>query len=277
MYTLQNAPYQGAAIATLIDDDEGTIWFDAQHICNTLDFSQMDIVLALEAADRKSIHIAPIRGWKTAWKEAQERVFVSEPGVYDLTLMSTRIEAKEFRRYLTHTILPSLRKFAQEKQKIQEVLTALVSPILFQWHKTFPNDFFLEVYRLRGWIWTGERTAMPSWVGWFIAREVYAPICPGLLPLLQEKNPYRENSIQRKNKHHQWLTQEIGKSQLECRIAIVKTLMRVSCNYADYRQKARLALPKQGTAAGALLQTETCYKKIITGQMIFDFEKGESV
>ena len=40
----------------------------------------------------------------------QSLVFVSESGMYDLVMMSRKPEAKQFKRWVTHEVLPSIRK-----------------------------------------------------------------------------------------------------------------------------------------------------------------------
>lgn len=45
-----------------------------------------------------------------AGKGGRHLVMVNEPGLYCLTLKSRKPEAKEFKRWVTHDVLPSIRK-----------------------------------------------------------------------------------------------------------------------------------------------------------------------
>lgn len=41
----------------------------------------------------------------------QQKVIVNEPGLYTLVLSSRKPEAKAFKRWITHEVIPSIRKY----------------------------------------------------------------------------------------------------------------------------------------------------------------------
>ena len=82
----------------------GEPWFVAKDVCECLDIgNSRDAVAALDE-DEKGVDSIDTPGG------AQEMSIISEPGLYSLILRSRKPEAKAFKRWVTHDILPSIRK-----------------------------------------------------------------------------------------------------------------------------------------------------------------------
>lgn len=81
----------------------GEPWFIARDVCECL---ELDIASGARGLDddEKGLHTMQTPGG------AQEMSIISEPGLYSLILRSRKPEAKAFKRWVTHDILPSLRK-----------------------------------------------------------------------------------------------------------------------------------------------------------------------
>ena len=79
-------------------------WFFTKDICDILNLGNPRSSVALLDADEKGVHIMDTPGGR------QEVSIVSEPGMYSLVLKSRRPEAKEFKRWITHEVIPSIRK-----------------------------------------------------------------------------------------------------------------------------------------------------------------------
>lgn len=86
---------------------DGEPWFIAVDVCKALDIA--DASRAMERLDDDEggrIEIAhPQNPYKTIFVNA-----VNEPGLYELVLGSRKKEAKEFKRWIKHEVLPSIRK-----------------------------------------------------------------------------------------------------------------------------------------------------------------------
>src|SRR4029077_17306171 len=95
----------------------------------------------------------------------------------------------------------------RHREALQAILDRYLRREFAAWAKRFPDEFYKELFRLRGWKWEG-----PGKSGHAVAHAtndlVYARLAPDLLAELQLRNP-RENN-RRKAKHHQWLTDDIG-------------------------------------------------------------------
>ena len=79
-------------------------WFVAKDVCVCLEIGNSRDAVASLDDDEKGVGIIDTPGGK------QEMSIVSEPGLYSLILRSRKPEAKAFKRWVTHDILPSIRR-----------------------------------------------------------------------------------------------------------------------------------------------------------------------
>ena len=77
------------------------------------------------------------------------------------------------------------------------------------WVKKFPDEFYENIYKLKGWVWPGMSKNRYSVVGHYTNNLVFERLAPGLLSDLQAKSPRNEKGY-RPNKLHQWLTEDVG-------------------------------------------------------------------
>ena len=84
--------------------ENGEPWFVAKDVCDALGISKYrDAVSRLDADERGSVLVDTLGG-------AQEANAVSEPGFYKLVMRSRKPEAKAFQRWVTHEVLPAIRR-----------------------------------------------------------------------------------------------------------------------------------------------------------------------
>lgn len=95
--------YEDTNVRTVATED-GTPWFVAKDVCNILGLSNPRTSLALLDEDEKGVHSMDTLGGK------QELTTVNEAGLYALILKSRKPEARKFKRWVTHEVLPSIRK-----------------------------------------------------------------------------------------------------------------------------------------------------------------------
>lgn len=90
--------------AVRVVDVNGEPWFVAKDVCECLDIgNSRDAVAALDE-DEKGVDSIDTPGG------AQEMSIISEAGLYSLILRSRKPEAKVFKRWITHEVLPAIRK-----------------------------------------------------------------------------------------------------------------------------------------------------------------------
>lgn len=95
------------------------ILFVAADVCKALSISKYrDAVSRLEADERESVQVDTLGG-------NQKMTAVNEYGLYSLVLTSRKPEAKTFKRWITHEVIPAIRKHGGylTNDKIEEVLT----------------------------------------------------------------------------------------------------------------------------------------------------------
>lgn len=130
------------------------------------------------------------------------------------------------------------------KDELQKFLTQFLSDEASKWVKTFEDSFFEMIYKMRGWNWnmTNKR---PGVVGQWINNIVYERIAPLTLSTLNDKNPKNEKGY-RKDKHHQFFTEDIGKPKLKEYLSSVEALGRASnYNWDIFMELLDRAFPKQ--------------------------------
>lgn len=130
----------------------------------------------------------------------------------------------------------------REQRALAAILERFIAEELQRWTRTFPYEFYTEIFRLKGW--QGPvGVKRPSVIGHYTNDIVYARIAPGLLEELQSKNP-KSPGGRRKNKHHQWFTPEYGHPRLREHLAAVTALMRAAPNWAGFRRSLERAFTK---------------------------------
>ena len=113
------------------------------------------------------------------------------------------------------------------KDALQQYLELLVRKELAVWAKKFPDEFYENIYRLRGWVWPGMNKNRYSVVAHYTRDLIYERMAPGLLTELENKSP-TDDKGHRENKLHQWLTPDIGDPMLASHMQSVLTLQRLA-------------------------------------------------
>lgn len=101
-------------VRIILQDNEP--WFVAKDVCDCLDLSNSRKALSRLEDDEKGVTLSDTLGGK------QEMATVNEYGLYSLVLSSRKPEAKEFKRWITHEVLPSLRKYGTYSLNIPKTL-----------------------------------------------------------------------------------------------------------------------------------------------------------
>jgi hypothetical protein len=132
------------------------------------------------------------------------------------------------------------------RQALQAILDKFLEKEFAAWAKRFPDEFYKEMFRLRGWDWQSLKARRPQLVGLLTNDVVYNRLAPGLLDELKERNP-RDERGKRQAKHHQWLTVDIGHPALAQHLHAVIALMRVSPDWKAFRVLLNQAFPKRSS------------------------------
>lgn len=146
--------------------------------------------------------------------------------------------------------------FQKERAKdaLAKILEAWVAKELQPYVKTFPSDFYENMFRLRGLDYPPERqNYRPQYFGVLTNDIVYERLAPGLLDELKKQAIKDE----KKAHLHRRLTEEIGHPRLKEHLASVVTIMKLSDDYPDFINKLNRIHPRFGqTYALALDQAD---------------------
>lgn len=82
----------------------GETWFVAKDVCACLDLGNVSMAADRLADDEKGVTTVDTLGGR------QEVTIISEAGLYRLIFTSRKAEAETFRRWVTHEVLPTIRK-----------------------------------------------------------------------------------------------------------------------------------------------------------------------
>jgi len=109
-----------------ITDEEGNPWFVAKDVCGILGLANVSkAILELDQDDKRDV-----TGSKVGNKVSKLRT-INEPGLYHLIFKSRKQEAMAFKRWVTHDVLPAIRKdggyiMAKPEETDEEILAKAV-------------------------------------------------------------------------------------------------------------------------------------------------------
>jgi anti-repressor protein len=102
MYGLQVFSYEGNEVRTVQKGSE-ILWV-LKDVCGILGIEKYrDAATRLDDDEREPVLVDTLGG-------RQEMIAVTESGLYSIILLSRKPEAKKFKRWVTHEVLPTIRK-----------------------------------------------------------------------------------------------------------------------------------------------------------------------
>ena len=100
--------YDGSRPVRTVDRD-GEVWFVAKDVCDVLGLGNpSEAIRPLDDDEKMTLNNS--EGHSRQRGGAQRLNIVNEPGLYKLIFKSRKTEAKKFTRWVTHEVLPSIRK-----------------------------------------------------------------------------------------------------------------------------------------------------------------------
>lgn len=122
------------------------------------------------------------------------------------------------------------------RDALAKILEAFVAKELRPWVKTFPSEFYEQLFRLRKLNYPRDTVQRPSYFGRLTNDIVYSRLAPGVLDALKRETE-RDEKGRPKTKLHQKLTQNVGFPKLREHLASVITIMKLSTDYTDFKTK----------------------------------------
>ena len=131
------------------------------------------------------------------------------------------------------------------KDALAKILEAFIAKELQPWLKTFPSDFYEQMFRLRNLPYPVTSVKRPQYFGVLTNNIVYDRLAPGVREELQKNIP-RNEAGRPTVKYFQKLTQNTGYPKLREHLGSVVTLMKLSNKWDDFMNKLEMIHPKFG-------------------------------
>lgn len=158
-------------------------------------------------------------------------------------------KAKLIMRALAHVGIIALVDEATGYQRdraadaLAEILEDFIAKELQPWVKTFPDEFYEELFRLRGLVFPGDGVKRPQYFGHLTNDIIYARLAPAVLDELRSTTP-KDGNGRRRHHFHRRLTEDIGHPKLREHMAAVLTTMQLSEDYDDFITKLDRVRPR---------------------------------
>jgi phage anti-repressor protein len=176
---------------------------------------------------------------------------------------------KQIRRYFLECEAQLKQRIYNDKQNHNlRVLEAYINKDKLPWRKKFEDEFYREIYRLRGWQYDPDSVKRTPFLGHITNDIVYNRLQPNILEELRRRNPVVKGK--RKYCHHEFLTLNIGNPHLKNHLKEIIRLMR-----ACTRWKGFIALLNKLHPTANNVQSDIFFQLLEEGSI--DFEQWENL
>jgi len=130
MNELQVFSYNGTEVRAVMKGGES--WWVLKDVCDVLGLSNpSEVYKRLDADEKASVNmntLSQAEGIPCTERGNPNMTIINEPGLYNVIIRSDKPEAKAFKRWITHEVLPSIRKHGAyslpSKRRLGEVNSA---------------------------------------------------------------------------------------------------------------------------------------------------------
>jgi hypothetical protein len=127
----------------------------------------------------------------------------------------------------------------RDKEELQKILAAYIAPNLMPYTMRFSEEFWKNLFRLRGWQYHGLSSGKvsprgPRYAGKLTDELIYKQLPPNVRAELRKKCPTNDN-YQRSKKLYRFLSEDVGDPHLTKQVAIVTTLMKISPSWRAFK------------------------------------------
>lgn len=132
------------------------------------------------------------------------------------------------------------------KDALARILEAFIVKELQPWVRTFPADYYEQIFRLRGLDYPADTVKRPQYLGVITNDIVYKRLAPGVLEELKQVTPKSQTTGRHKHKLFQHLTSNLGYPKLREHLGSVVSIMKLSENWSDFLSKLERIHPRYG-------------------------------
>ncbi len=136
-------------------------------------------------------------------------------------------------------------QFTRARNALETIFEAFIAKELQKWVKTFPDEFYYHICRLKGWKYD-EDNKHKRGISWARLTNylIYKRLAPAVLEELKRLTPKNEKG-KLKNRLFQRLTKDVGPPRLRELLASEITLMRIfdDGDWDTFEEKLNIAIP----------------------------------
>ena len=130
----------------------------------------------------------------------------------------------------------------RDRHELHRILDAYIAKELLPWTKLFPDDFFRQLFRLRGWQYSPVSVKRPKAIARIMSELIYDKLPDEVTEELERRSP-GVSSDRRRRYPHRFDADEIGHPHLDRHIAGVTVLMRASSSWQGFKRLFDRAFP----------------------------------
>lgn len=128
---------------------------------------------------------------------------------------------------------------------LAKILEAFITKELQPWIRTFPTDYYQELFRLRGLEFPKDTVHRPQYFGRLTNDIVYDRLAPGVKEELK-RVAIKNEAGKPKHKLFQKLTNNVGYPKLREHLGSIVTIMKLSGSWSDFMNKLNRLHPRYG-------------------------------
>ena len=131
------------------------------------------------------------------------------------------------------------------RNALADILEQFIAKELQAYVRTFPTDYYKEIFRLRRLRYPEDPVRRPQYFGTLTNDIVYRRLAPGVLNELKKVTP-RNNSGNRRHKLFQRLTANVGYPKLREHLGSVVAVMKLSSSWDQFMGHLNRLHPRYG-------------------------------
>ena len=131
----------------------------------------------------------------------------------------------------------------RSRDALGKILEQFIAKELQPWAHPFPDEYYDNIFRLRGLNYPGDTVRRPQYFGHLTNDIIYRRLAPGVLEELKRATPKTAGG-KAKTQLHRRLTPDLGHPKLREHLASVVTVMKLSDKYDDFKRKLDRVHPR---------------------------------
>ncbi len=132
----------------------------------------------------------------------------------------------------------------RDRDELNKLLSLYLSEERLKWAKTFPDEFYKHIYRLKGWRYPTSTQKRTPFLGKITNEIVYKKLPLGVLEELKKRNPVPPGKKTRRWKHFQFLSEDLGNPDLRNHLLQLITLFKISTSWRTFERHFARAFPE---------------------------------